>query len=259
MKAPVVIVGMGELGGEFAKGFLRCGYPVVPVLRGMSLEQTAGEVPAPVLVVVTVAESDLHAVLAGLPENWRDRVALVQNELTPADWQRHGLDEVTVAVVWFEKKPDRPLTDILFTPIHGSRAMPLIEALGKLGVETRLLTGEDELIFELARKSLYILTLNITALEVDASAGQIWRRHRKLARLVAMEVMQVLELRFARSLPKEALIDAMSEGIDDFPDRPARGRRARQRLERIVGEAMSAGLKVPTLERIARQVQSAPS
>ncbi len=48
---------MGELGGEFAKGFLRCGYPVVPVLRGMSLEQTAGEVPSPVLVVVTVAEA----------------------------------------------------------------------------------------------------------------------------------------------------------------------------------------------------------
>jgi len=67
---------MGELGGEFAKGFLRCGYPVVPVLRGMSLEQTAGEVPSPVLVVVTVAESDLHAVLAGLPTSWRARASI---------------------------------------------------------------------------------------------------------------------------------------------------------------------------------------
>ena len=254
MKPPVVIIGMGELGGEFARGFLRCGYPVIPVLRHMELASVAAETPFPETVLVTVPEADLHQVLGQLPKQWSDRVTLVQNELTPSHWQRHGLEEVTVAVVWFEKKPGKPLTDILFTPVYGPGDFLVLRALEKLGVETRRLNSEDELIFELARKSLYILTLNITALEVEASAGEIWYRHQQLARAVAVEVMMVLEPRFGRTLPGEKLIGAMVEGIDDCPDRPARGRRACQRLQGVIKEAGRKGLKVPTLERLAHHM-----
>ncbi|BCX89970.1 hypothetical protein MIN45_P2344 [Methylomarinovum tepidoasis] len=256
MKTAVVIIGLGELGGEFAKGFLRLGHPVVPVLRGMDPGEVAESVPEPELVLVTVAESDLHPVLAQIPLRWRDRLVLVQNELTPADWQRHGLENVTVAVVWFEKKPGQALTDILFTPVYGPKADQVIGALGRLGVKTRLLESEDELIFELARKSLYILTLNIASLAVDTTVGELWHRHRDLVRRVAGDVLTVLERRFGRPLPREALIEAMAEGIADCPDRRARGRRAGERLARVLAEARQAGIDVPVLASIAEAAQS---
>jgi len=254
VNAPVVIIGMGELGAEFARGFLRCGYPVWPVLRGTDMEAMGATMPQPALVLVTVAETDLNPVLASLPAAWRDRVALVQNELSPAVWRRHGLEGATVAVVWFEKKPGRPLTDILFTPVYGPHAALVIDALDRLGVKTRRLVNEDELVFELARKSLYILTLNISSLAVEGSAGEIWNQHRDLARAVALEVLVVLERRFDRPLPRAALIAAMAEGIADCPDRPARGRRAQQRLERILEEAGQAGLEVPVLGEIGNRL-----
>lgn len=51
MKSPVIIVGMGEIGGEFARGIFRHGRPVHTV---------ANELPDATAVVVVVAEDDIH-------------------------------------------------------------------------------------------------------------------------------------------------------------------------------------------------------
>lgn len=40
MNQPIVIVGIGELGGVFAKAFLRNGMPVYPVTRRMNISNT---------------------------------------------------------------------------------------------------------------------------------------------------------------------------------------------------------------------------
>jgi len=37
MNDPVIIIGVGEIGGVLAKGFLRAGHPVYPVTRDMNL------------------------------------------------------------------------------------------------------------------------------------------------------------------------------------------------------------------------------
>ena len=37
MKRAIVIVGLGELGGVFARGFLRTGYPVYPLTRAINI------------------------------------------------------------------------------------------------------------------------------------------------------------------------------------------------------------------------------
>ena len=39
MKSPVVLIGIGEMGGVFARGFLRAGYPVYPVTRQTDLAE----------------------------------------------------------------------------------------------------------------------------------------------------------------------------------------------------------------------------
>ncbi len=38
MNKSVVVVGLGEMGSVFARGFLRSGYTVVPVIRGVEMQ-----------------------------------------------------------------------------------------------------------------------------------------------------------------------------------------------------------------------------
>ncbi|GAB6067615.1 hypothetical protein JCM13664_09330 [Methylothermus subterraneus] len=248
--SPVVVIGLGELGGVFALGFLRAGYPVYPVLRGMDLAAVGRDYPEPALVLVAVGEDDFHPVLAGLPPVWRDRLGLIQNELMPRDWRQHGLESVSVAVVWFEKRPGQPLVNILDTPVYGPKAALLAEALTKLGVPTRILPDEEALVFELAKKSLYILTVNLAGLITGGTVGELWHRHAAFAREVAEEVLTVLEWRAGRPLPKEALIAGVAAGIEDCPNRACLGRRARARLARVLEEARQAGIALPCLTGI---------
>ena len=57
-----------------------------------------GQVSIP---VSQVADGDLHPVLEQIPQAWRDRLGLLQNELLPRDWQAHQLINPTVISVWF--------------------------------------------------------------------------------------------------------------------------------------------------------------
>jgi len=103
MKAPICIVGLGELGSVFARGFMRLGHPVFPILRGESMDQVARAVD-PELVLISTGEGDLQTALKSLPEVWKDRIVMIQNELLPRDWSSHALINPTVISVWFEKK-----------------------------------------------------------------------------------------------------------------------------------------------------------
>ena len=83
MNRPIVIVGIGELGGVFAKAFLRNNYPVYPVTRSMNISDQAVRMPQPELVLVAVAEKDFKAVMTTIPGAWRNCTGLIQNELLP--------------------------------------------------------------------------------------------------------------------------------------------------------------------------------
>jgi len=83
MDKPVVIIGIGEMGGVFARGFLRSGHPVYPVNREMDYAQAAKEIPESAFVLISVAEKDLTEVLRKLPDTWKGKAGLLQNELLP--------------------------------------------------------------------------------------------------------------------------------------------------------------------------------
>ncbi len=254
MKAPIVLIGIGELAGEFARGFLRRGYPVYPITRETDLSEAHRQIESPALVLITVQENELDGVLENLPPSRRDKVGLVQNELLPRNWQRHRLSDPTVAVVWFEKKPGMALTNILYTPVYGPQAGIVAEALEAIGIPNRILSNEDELLYELLRKSLYILTVNICGLYCDGSVKNLWEHHNELARSIAMEAIKVLEWLTQQKLPAEKLIEGMVEGIYDCPDRNCLGRSAKARLKRALDYAREAGLDLPTFTQISLHV-----
>jgi hypothetical protein len=250
MKRPVVIIGMGEMGDLFARGFLKSGHPVYPILRGMEMAAMASGIPEPELVLVAVGEDDLQTVLEVLPPVWRGRLALLQNELLPRDWQRHGISDPTVIVVWFDKKKGRPFVPVLPTPVFGPKAFLITRALQGIEVPCREIPGE-ELLYELVRKNLYILTINIAGIRTNGTVSELWANHRELAQNVAREILDVQERLTQSKLPRERLMAGMLEGFAGDPQHICMGRTAQVRLQRTLKLAREVGISTPVLEKIA--------
>jgi ketopantoate reductase len=251
MESPVILIGVGEMGGVFARGLLRAGHPVYPVTRGSDLAAIARQLPAPELVLVAVAENDLPAVLENLPTAWFQRIGLLQNELLPADWQHYGITHPTVISVWFEKKSGQDVRILLPSPVYGPAAELLRDSLQTLGIPTRLLAGESELLFELVLKNVYIVTTNCAGLATGGTVSELWANHRELAEGVAREVIRLQESLVGQSLPADGLIEGMLRAFAGDPDHKCMGRSAPARLARALRQADDASLEVPLLRQIA--------
>ncbi|MGA7801192.1 MAG: hypothetical protein WCC36_10315 [Gammaproteobacteria bacterium] len=251
MKEPVAIIGIGELGGVFARGFLRLGHPVFPLVRAQDPQELAAELPQPAAVVVAVAEQDLHPVLKSIPVVWKPRLTLLQNELLPADWKRHDIDDPTVISVWFEKKAGREAKVILPSPAYGPGAGLLRDALQTMDIPVRVLDNESRLLFELVRKNVYILTTNVAGLVTGGTVHDLWHNHQPLARTVALEVVELQESLTGERLDGEALVAGMVEAFDGDPEHRCTGRSAPARLARALQLADKAGIEAPRIREIA--------
>jgi ketopantoate reductase len=251
MKTPVVVIGIGEMGGVFARGLLRTGHPVYPVTRDIDMAEAARELPDPELVLVAVAENDLHATLEQLPPTWHSRIALLQNELLPRDWELHELLQPTVISVWFEKKPGQDAKVLIPSPVYGPQADILQASLAALDIPARVLADASELLFELVLKNVYILTTNCTGLVTGGSVSELWSGHQELAEAVAREVISIQEALTNRTFDADALITGMLAAFDGDPDHKCMGRSAPARLARALQQADAAGLDVPHLREIA--------
>ncbi|HEC19470.1 MAG TPA: hypothetical protein ENI97_09005 [Gammaproteobacteria bacterium] len=256
MKAPVVLIGVGEMGGVFARGLLRVGHPVFPVTRDMHLAEVAQQAPDPEAVIVAVAEGDLHAVLQAVPAAWRERLVLLQNELLPADWEQHGLSPVTVISVWFEKKPGREFKVIIPSPVFGPHAGLIQDALARLGIAVRCLDSADDLLHELVSKNVYILTTNIAGLAVGGTVGELWAKHESLAREIANEVIDIQQWLTGQEFDRERLIHGMVQAFEGDLAHQCMGRSAPARLARAIALADEAGLAVPRMRKIAAQANA---
>lgn len=251
MENAIVLIGIGQLGRVFAGGLLRTGHPVIPLNRGDAPQAIAARHPQPALVLVAVAENDLHPTLAALPSPWRDRVGLLQNELLPRDWQQHGLSNPTVISVWFEKKKGMDAKPILPSPVYGPEAGRLFHALAAIDLPARVLRDAASLEWELVRKNLYILTSNLCGLVTGGTVGELWARERALAEAVAAEVLDIQEALTGHTLDRSTLMAGLVEAFNADPAHACAGRSAPDRLRRAIAHADAAGLAVPTLRRIA--------
>jgi hypothetical protein len=250
---PIVIIGLGEMGGVFSRGFLRTGFPVYPATRNTDLGELARTVPEPELVLLAVAEKDLHACLPIVPPKWRTRLALLQNELMPQDWQRYQIPSPTVISVWFEKKKGQDYKVLVPSPVFGPKANVIINSLASLDIPTQVLSSESELLYELVRKNVYILTTNIAGLAVGGTVDELWNQHRPLAQAVAADVMDVQDWLTGTKNDRDKLIAGMALAIEGDLQHRCMGRSAPERLQKAIATADQAGLKVPKLREIFQQ------
>ncbi len=251
MSKSIVVVGLGEMGSVFARGFLRSGYTVHPVTRDMEMTDVAARVENPELILMAVGEADLLKQLLQLPDAWKDRLVLLQNELLPNDWQKHGLSP-TVISVWFEKKKGQDSKVIIPSPVFGKHAQRVADALATIDISSTVLADEAELLHELVLKNVYILTTNIAGLEVGGNVGELWDEHHKIAHAVVSDVIRLQEALTGEILDHKLLIDGMVAAFNGDPEHMCMGRSAPVRLQRALSLAATNNLSLGMLERISK-------
>lgn len=252
---PVALIGIGEIGGVFARGLLRSGRPVYPITRDMPLAETLAAMPEPAAVIVAVGEKDLQPTLEQIPARFHDRLVLIQNELLPRDWETHNIAQPTVASIWFEKKPGRVAKVLIPTPAWGPHRDIVIDALTAVGIDGRPVDTAEAMLRELVIKNVYILTTNIAGLVTGGTVSALWRNNQALAREVAGEVIAIQEKLTGKTFETEDLIEGMLEGFHGDPDHQCMGRSAPARLKRALDLAQELNVPTPALSRIANEAQ----
>jgi hypothetical protein len=257
MNKPIVIVGIGELGGVFARAFLRKGYPVYPVTRNMDISDQADRIPQPEFVLVAVAEKDFGAVMATIPAAWRSCTGLLQNELLPRDWQAYDITQPTIISVWFEKKKGREHKVLIPSRVHGPKAGLIAESLENFEIPCKILSSIDELLYELVFKNVFVLTINIAGLvlEEGTTTETLWKDHHDFARSIADEVIDVQEWLTGATFQRKKLIDDLAEGVHGDPQHKCKGRAAQGRLTRVLDIAAKAGLEIPRIRDIQARLE----
>ena len=253
MKDPIIVIGLGELGSVFARGFLRLGYPVQGVTRQMDKQTLANQIPNPTAVLISVGEADITEVLATLPKQWTDKTILIQNELLPRDWIAADILNPTVVSVWFEKKKGMDSKVVLPSPVYGPNAKLVFEALAQLDLPSFILDSEAELNYELVRKNLYILTTNIAGLEVGGNVAELAENNAELMQAVAHDVLDIQDWLTHSTNDRGRLMEGLQEAFNGDPLHGCMGRSAPARLKRAIAFAKQADLEINTLTTIANK------
>ena len=261
IKKPIVVIGIGEMSGVFTRALLRAGYPLYPVTRGISIEAMSEHLKDPEMVLVAVGESDLSPVLEQIPGHWKDRLCLLQNELLPRDWQAHQIADPTVISVWFEKKKGQDFKVLVPSPVAGPKAEIIKDALATLEIPAWRVKDDQQMLFELVRKNLYILTTNIAGLDMPpgSDVNDLWNENRDLALKVIDDVLTIQSHLTGQNFDdsdKERLIEAMVEAINSDLAHKCMGRSAPARLFRALQYARANQLEVKELQRIAATLET---
>jgi hypothetical protein len=245
-----IVIGLGELGKSFATGLLMQGVPVIPILREHNLAEMAKTYSTPNSVWVCVAEKDLHPLLAAMPFAWQDKLVLIQNELLPHDWQAYPLSNPTIVSVWFEKKSGKTHQIVLPSVVYGPLSTLVLAVYNKLGLPARALANEQDLLFELVLKNLYIQTSNMAGLMVGGTTRELVEQHSSLMKAIAQEVIALQEFLTQTHFDHLALMAALEAAFYGDPNHSCMGRSAPARLQRALMLADQHHLTIPTIRSI---------
>lgn len=251
MKKPIVVLGIGELGSVFARAFLKNNHPVYPITRATDVDELKTSID-PELVLVCTAEGDLQSALSSIPDEWKDRVAMMQNELLPRDWESHNFIDPTVISVWFEKKKGMDSKVLISSPTYGSKAKILTESLALIDIPAHVVADDDALLFELVLKNLYILTTNIAGIAIEAGANvdDLRNNHLELMREVSKDVLTLQGQLTGQDFNESQLEKGMIKAFEGDLEHGCMGRSAPARLNRALELADEFDVKVSTLQKI---------
>lgn len=251
MNKPIVVLGIGELGSVFSRAFLRNNYPVYPITRATDIDELSSSID-PEMILVCTAEGDLQSALSSIPNKWKDRVAMMQNELLPRDWETHNFSNPTVISVWFEKKKGMDSKVLISSPAFGPKAQILADSLALIDIPAHAVANEDELLFELVLKNLYILTTNIAGLAIKSGANvdDLRNNHLDLMRKVSTDVLKLQESLTGKTFNESELEQSMIKAFEGDLEHGCMGRSAPARLDRALELAKEFKLKVSTLQKI---------
>ncbi len=260
----LIVVGIGELGSLYANAALKRGLRVTPVTRAQHPAAALADAPTDAPVLVAVAEADLEAALESLPAERRASLILLQNELFPSQWSRFTPSTPTVMIPWLLKKKGEPLLVARSTPVFGRHAELVVELHDALGFRAETLPDEAALRQAIVDKYAFILTVNALGLLQDLSLGawsnkdpaQVDALAREAARLGAKLVSvradgDAPEQERVARIDVDASIAQVQLGMRAMSAMRARGRTAKGRLERALGNAARFGLATPALARAA--------
>ncbi|BAF61282.1 hypothetical protein [Candidatus Vesicomyidisocius calyptogenae] len=254
MKKPIIVLGIGELGSVFSRAFLKNNYPVYPITRQTNINELANTIN-PELVLICTAEDDLQNALHSTPDKWKDRITMIQNELLPRDWQTHNFIDPTVISVWFEKKKGIDPKVLISSPIYGKKAKILIDSLALINIPSHIINSEEELLFELVLKNLYILTTNIVGLviESDANINDLRNKHSSLMSNVSNDIIAIQTKLTGKTFDKKKLEQGIIKIFESDLEHNCMGRFALTRLKRTLKLAKKFNLSVPALKKIANE------
>ncbi|RUM80127.1 MAG: hypothetical protein DSZ16_01900 [Candidatus Thioglobus sp.] len=251
MKKPIVVLGIGELGSVFSRAFLKNNHPVYPITRSTDIDELKTSID-PELILVCTAEGDLQSALSSIPTEWKDRVAMMQNELLPRDWETHNFTNPTAISVWFEKKKGMDSKVLISSPAFGPEAQILADSLALIDIPAHVVANEDELLFELVLKNLYILTTNIAgmAIESGSNVNDLRNQHLALMREVSADVLKLQSALTGKTFNDVELEQGMIKAFEGDLKHGCMGRSAPARLDRALELANEFNLEVPTLQKI---------
>jgi hypothetical protein len=204
------------------------------------------------LVLIAVGEDDLPVVLQNLPQEWKDRLVLLSNELLPQTWQKFDISSPTVISVQFEKKAGRPVVIDRPSPIFGPQSAVIKETLEELDIPSREVADLGTMTRELVLKNLYILTLNLAGLATGGTAAELLQQHRGLTEGLWDELFAIQQAMVETPLSPAELKQETMDYLALAPDRSA-GRSARERLHRTLEHAREKGIDVPSLEKLYQE------
>lgn len=255
MKNPIIVLGIGELGSVFARAFLKNNYPVYPITRATDIDELCSSID-PEFILVCTGEGDLQSALKSIPEQWKDRVAMMQNELLPRDWATHDFIDPTVISVWFEKKKGMDSKVLISSPVFGAKANILVESLALIDIPAHSLANEEELLFELVLKNLYILTTNIAGLviETGSTVDDLRTHHLALMRDVSNDILKLQSALTGNTFAEDTLEKGIIHAFEGDLSHKCMGRSAPARLDRALELAKEFQLSTPNLTKVRQNL-----
>jgi hypothetical protein len=245
-----IVFGLGQLGRLYGAGALRLGSRVTPINRNRCVDEVWRSTPGDAPILVAVGEADLSHAIESIPEQRRDHIILMQNELFLPGLESMGLNNSTVAVIWLSQKKGR-LTEIARDSfVHGRHAQWFQRVHQVLDIPMVSSDEKADLELELIAKYTFILTINVLGLVDNITLGEWLKRDSALVTQIAQDAQRLGEAYSNQEVNSKAVTSIVEEAMAGLCHYPAKGRTAKQRLLKAQKDARQLNVELPGIERL---------